>query len=96
MSEEEGATIFGGLADAAGAAWDAAENVAAAGYDAASGAVSMTEAVGDNFAAAGNEFIGDYAARDEWDKKLFENRDASDASFSDAGQDLQNAADDVF
>ena len=96
MSEEEGSTIFGGLADAAGAAWDAAGNVAAAGYDAGSGVVSEVEALGDVAAATGNELIGDFAARDAWDAKAAQNTTDMNDSFSQAGEDLQNAADDVY
>ena len=93
--EEEQGSIFGGLAEAAGAAWDAAGNVASAEYNAASGVVSYAEGIGDNFAAAGNELIGDSAARDDWDKKLYANAADGNASFSQAGEDLSNAATDV-
>ena len=59
VTEEEQGSVFGGLAEAAGAAWDAAGNVASAGYDAGSAVVSEAEAVGDVAAATGNEIIGD-------------------------------------
>ena len=93
--EEEQGSMFGGLAEAAGAAWDAAGNVASAEYNVASGLVSHVEGIGDNFAAAGDELIGDFAARDEWDRKLTENAAAGDASWSQAGEDLSNAATDI-
>ena len=96
MTEDEGNTILGGLVDAAGAALDAAGNVASAEVNAASGWVSSAEATGDMFAAAGNEFIGDHAARDAWDAKFEQNLAESDNSFAQAGEDLSNAVDDVF
>lgn len=95
MSEED-TTILGGLGDAAGAAWDAVENVASAGYDAASGVVSHVEGMGNMLAATGDELIGDYAARDERDARSEENRAEGNQSWDQAGEDLQNAADDVY
>ena len=95
MTEESG-SILGGLGEAAGAAWDAASSAAGAVSDAASAGVSEAERFGDNVMATGNEFVGDTAARDDWDARGQANAADGSSSWDSAGDNAQRASDDVF
>ena len=93
--EEQPASVVGGVEEAVGAAWDAGGQVIDAAGNAASAAGSYTAAAYENVAATGNEFIGDYAARDAHDKAFDQDTHEGDASWDQAGQNLSDAGTDI-
>lgn len=88
--------IFHDLVDAGEHAVDAVENVGAAGLHALEAGGRVLETTGDNIAAAADEFTGDYSGRDEWDRRLQENKAGAEADWNQAGQDLSNAGGDIY
>jgi hypothetical protein len=95
MTEEESTSVFGGLADAAEAAWDAQVNVTEAIIDTSIGASQFGLGIGEHLAATGAELIGLQDARDSLDDMAVDNRDAAYDSFSSAGENLSEAATDI-
>jgi hypothetical protein len=94
--EEEGGSIFGGLGEAAGAAWDAGENVAGAavdGYEAYAGAVVGGIAHVDAGVARA---VGADGLADEIQDGANVIQDEASANLSEAGSELSQAGEDVW
>ena len=95
MTEEESGSVFGGLGEAAGAAWDAAGEVLDAGANAASGVGNFAAGAADNLVSGYAHMAGDAPLQAEYDQAFDQRMDASDQAFSAAGDNLDPAYPDV-
>lgn len=95
MTEEESGSVFGGIAEAAGAAWDAAGNAADAVVQANAVVIESALEVGDAVVAGGAYAAGQYDTASEWDKAATAHQEAAGNNWDQAGEDLSNAYTDV-
>jgi len=96
MSEEEQGSALGGIGELAGAVWNAAGDVSQAAADVTVGTGEFWLGASEKVAAAGAELVGANGSRDELDRMAAESGTASVDSYAQAGQDLSNAATDIF
>ena len=95
MTEEESGSVFGGIADAAEAAWDAQANVTGAIIDTAIGVSEFGTAMSQKAIATAAEMVSADETRDNFDNAMVDSRDAAYDSFSSAGEQLSNAYTDI-
>ena len=95
MTEEESGSVFGGLGEAAEAAWDAGGQVLDAGANAAAGVGNFAAGAADNLVSGYAHMSGDAPLQAEYDQAFDQRMDASDQAFSDAGDNLNTAYTDV-
>ena len=95
MTEEESGSVFGGLGDAAGAAWDAAGQVLDAEVNTAQGVGNFIAGAADNVVSGVAHMSGDAATQAEYDQAFDSRMDKSDQAFSDAGDNLSTAYTDI-
>jgi hypothetical protein len=95
MTEEESGSVFGGIGEAAGAAWDAAGNVFDAEVNAAQGVGNFVAGAADNLVSGYAHMAGDAPLQAEYDQAFDQRMEASDQAFSDAGDNLSTAYTDV-
>jgi hypothetical protein len=88
MGDSEQGSVLGGLGEAVGSGLEAIGHVVVAGANVAQAGVDSTTIVAERFAAAGTEFIGAYAWRDEIDR-------ASEYAEKDLHQSLDQAGDEL-
>jgi hypothetical protein len=96
MSDEEQGSVLGGIAEAAGAAWDAGGDVSQAVADVTIGTGEFWAGATEKVAAAGAELVGANETRDDLDRMARESAIASVDSYAQAGQDLSNASSEVL
>jgi hypothetical protein len=95
MTEEESGSVFGGLSEVAGAAWDAAGNTVEAAAE-SFGAVGLTMDIGFERMAAGAAYaVGETDTASSIDAATSHQADIVTESFSDAGDKLSDAWTDI-
>ena len=95
MTEEESGSVFGGLSEAAGAAWDAAGNTAEAAGESFL-AAGLTMDIGFERMAAGAAYaVGDTDTASAIDASTADQADFVGETFSDAGDKLSQAWTDI-
>jgi hypothetical protein len=95
MTEEDQGSVFGGIAEAAGAAWDAATEVGQAVGEAGVGVAELSAGWSAHVAATGAELFSQSEMRDELDNVGYDLSKKSDESFARAGEDLSAAGNDI-
>ena len=95
MTEEESGSVFGGICEAAGAAWDAAGNAADAVVQLNSAGIESALEAGDAIVAGAAYAGGQYDTAAEWDAAATGHQEAAGDNWDQAGQDLSNAYTDV-
>jgi hypothetical protein len=91
MGDTEQGSVLGGIGEAVGSGLEAVGHVVVAGANVAQAGVDVATIVVERFAAAGTEFIGAYAWRDEIDRASEYAEKDLHQSFRQAGGELSDA-----